>query len=194
MKKMTLLLLFLFYGALLPGYLPHNWSEHHAADDIAKADAIVIGRVIGIEMAGEHILQEKTPKGERAESRIRIYQARYRVGEVLKGNIEKDLIINIPMGGDFADDESDLHDLRPAWPMLIMHNTQQAYDIRINQVYLMYLTKVKNGWDLRSGPLSLGWIKPENKIAFGELSQKWQKDQKADDYLRNVRNQLKGEK
>ena len=127
--------------------------------------------------------------------RERWYQARFRVGEVLKGSLEKDVEVMIPVGIDCSDSVNDLHDLTPAWKCLMMCNTQAAYDIRINQVYLMCLTRdAEEGWDLRSGPYSLGWIQPENKLCFGALGQKWQDPVETDKYMKELKEKLAAER
>ena len=78
-------------------------------------------------------------------------------------------------------------DFAPTYNNLTMCNSQHGYDLRINQIYVLHLSKGEYGYDLRSGPFSIGWVKPENQIVFGKRGGEWQGPIAYDAYLERAK-------
>ncbi len=186
----------------LTGYLPGGWNEKHAAADPEQADTIVIGRVIKLERLPEPQI-EKT--GAR-EIRTDHYRATLEIEERVKGELAA--------GGTVAIELGYVH--RPVapkgryWPgpwEIRIANSQLGYDLRLNEAYLLFLSACESedgraGYDLRSGPYSLGWIRthmvssemekgmasrPETTIAFCAIGNAWGEPVPFETYMANLR-------
>lgn len=164
-------------------YLPGNWNAKHAEEDIANADAVVICRCVGIRQVESQMTFVKPEKS--ITTTARCYVAELRVQRSLAGTDLAGTSLQIGMGYDEQLGESD--DFAPAHEGLTMHNSQRGYDLRTNQVYVLHLTKGAHGYDLRSGPFSIGWLKPDNRIVFGKLGGEWQEPVAYDAWLQRVK-------
>jgi hypothetical protein len=165
-------------------FLPLGWNLEHAKDDIDKSDYSIRGRCIGIRLAesqGEDILKDD----KRVPWYCRSYIAQIRVAETYKGSSLDGTVIEIDMGYSLESANKDTFE--PAYEQLTMCNSQCGFNFKINQMYVVHLDKNKGGWEPRSGPFSIGWLKPENLICFGELGWKWQDNISSVDYLKTLR-------
>ncbi len=130
-------------------YLPGNWSDRHANDDFARSDAVLIGRVIAVNRT-----QDSLPAAANTAVAF-TYTASIIAANVFYGSILTNQVLTIPIGGYMQDiiDESE-----PTW--VSQHNTQRGFDLNINHVYLLALSRIvdKSGqtnWVPRSGHRSV---------------------------------------
>ena len=129
-------------------YLPASWSRGNANLDFKKADAVVIARVTGVNR-----------KIHPLDQRAFVYVASVAVGNVLRGVVKTNDVLNIIIGGyrqSHVDEAEPTH--------ISQCNSQNGFDLRINDVYLLALdrqgtNKLEQLWKPRSGHLSIHHIK-----------------------------------
>jgi hypothetical protein len=169
---------------LLIAFLPGNWSADHAKEDIVKSDVVVLVRCVGIRM--ERASTIDTNGNNQTIESWRNYIADLEVGKTLKGaDLGK---VSIPLFIGYDMNNGSIDNFSPSIEVLTMFNSQCGYDIKANQVYILFLDKGKDGYyQPRSGPFSIGWIKPDNQICFGKLGWKWQDPIKYDEYLKTIK-------
>ena len=159
----------ILYALIL--YWPPSGSEKHAQNDVAESDNIVLVRCIGIRMVESVVLQKKEDK-EIAEI-CRTYIADLSIGKSFKGDRDSG-VISLVIGYDLNVGQND--DYKPVHESLTLCNSQCGFDIKTNQVYVLFLSKTNGGLDLRSGPFSIAWLVPNGKVRFGKLGWSWQPD------------------
>ena len=148
MKKTIVIIASALVACVALAYLPHNWTEEHAASDFEKVDAIVVARVIG--------LDRSTVTNRPAQVD---FHATFIVAESIKGDLNPTNQFSFLIGTEWIDGISD--EAQPSYGF-ILHNTQQSYHFDINGVYLLFLSNTKEGWSPRSGPYSVFRIQKEN--------------------------------
>jgi hypothetical protein len=148
MKKTIAIIASAFIACVALAYLPPNWTEEHAASDSDKADAIVVARVIGLNRSAVTNLPTWVE-----------FNARFIVAKTVRGDLNPTNQFTFLIGTESIDDISD--EAQPSYGF-ILHNSQQSYHFDINGVYLLFLSKMKDGWVPRSGPYSVFRIQKEN--------------------------------
>lgn len=164
MKTKLIILGCLTACAVAFAYLPVNWNNRHANADFRKADAVIIGRITKITRQKDEV---KTKEG--STQYCFTYVASVTAGRVFRGNIKTNEILRIPIGGYWQDK---VDETQPTW--IMQRNTQSGYDLRINRIYLLALSKYQSEttgeyWEPRSGHHSIHPIElsgNEKKILF----------------------------
>ena len=108
-------------------FYPAHCNLRNAKMDPEHADAIVIGRVVGV----AEVVSKDGGDAARAS-----YVAALRVGQVLKGQVHVGNVVHFVLGSRFAADDST--------PTLlsIVSVGHRAYDVSVDGVYLVFLTRV----------------------------------------------------
>ena len=161
------------------GFLPPNWSLKNAEDDFSKSDLIVIVRVVGLQLADEGVMKERGLQDKWQDTIYRGYTSELLILDVLREDSNKDLKLQtgsrfrMGVGGELSENSKNILMVDPASPALTMNNSQNGYDLRIGQTYLLCLSR--NGvrdypFDLRSGPFSIYWLQPGNKYKRKDLN------------------------
>jgi hypothetical protein len=123
-------------------YLPVECNAEHAAGDLAKSEAVVIGRVIAVQRLGPQ---------EAFDGRwlFSPYLAKVKIGRTLKGPLKTGDEIKIGLGGYLQRAEDNVQ------PTSISIGTHSGLDLKPNGVYLLCLNRAKgagsvDGWAPRS--------------------------------------------
>lgn len=147
MKKAIAIIASALVACVALAHLPHNWTEEHAVSDYEKADAIVVARVVGLNRSSV------TNRPAWVD-----FHATFIVAKSIKGSLNPTNQFSFLIGTELIGDISD--EAQPSYGF-ILHNTQQSYHFDINGVYLLFLSKTKEGWMPRSGPYSVFRIQKE---------------------------------
>ncbi len=155
----------------LCAFLPPSWNQEHAAEDGLNADALVIARVVGVELTGEERVLSETPQGTQVSEDVRTYCARLRVIRSYRGPLASGAVFTIAIGYDASVAGQEPYDFGGP---LTLHQTQSGYDLQANRVYGLYLMRGSDGnsWAPRSGPYSI-YRFDEDGVRQGELGGRW---------------------
>ena len=126
------------WTSLAAAYTPTNWLPEHAAADFAKADAIVVARVIG--------LTRSVTNG------IADIHATFAVARSIRGPFKQQATFTFLIGTDSVAEPG--QDDRPKFG-LSLFGTHMSYWLEINAVYVLCLSHAERGWEPRSGPQSV---------------------------------------
>lgn len=172
-------------------YWPSNWDKSHARNDWNKSEIVVIGRVVDY----ERIMVKKKEFNAKLEKHVSYYFftyiAKIAVGDVLKGKIDENVLINIPVGNYVQFGKID--ETKPV-DFKIANNP--GYDLKINGVYLLYLNSRKNetgkkSYKPRSGYFSINKIEKDKDgnhvICRGDLFNKYKPSMKLSEYIKDLR-------
>jgi hypothetical protein len=148
MKKIIVILASVIMTSIALAHLPPNWTREHAASDFEKADAIVVARVVGLNRS------TVTNRPSWVD-----FHATFIVGKSIRGSLKPENNLTFLIGQDSIDDPVD--ETQPRYGLLL-HGTQQSYNLEINGVYLLCLSKTEQGWEPRSGPYSVFRVHKES--------------------------------
>jgi hypothetical protein len=149
MKRTATVSLVMLTAVVALAYLPVNWSNRNANHDFTRSDAVLVGRVIAISRSHEVV-------PDRTNNLVAFtYTASIAVARVFRGDIRTNQVLAIPIGGYW---QTKLDEAEPTW--VHQCNTQRGFDLDINGIYLLALTKTvdKSGhtnWVPRSGHRSV---------------------------------------
>lgn len=187
-SKIPTITALLLIAPLLLAYLPGNWIKKHADNDAEQSDMIAVVRVVGLRMEEEAVMKEKGLNDQWHNTIYRGYVADLLVLDCIKQDSDPNLQyrpgsrIALGVGGDLCERADDVLKIDPAPPALSMHNTQNGYDLRIGQTYLIFFSKSKDGPEPfypRSGPHSIYWLQPNDIYrrkglsGYGEEQEGW---------------------
>jgi hypothetical protein len=141
MKRMVIVTLF-GMASMADAYTPTNWLPEHAASDFQQTEAIIVARVVGLNRISSTNAVDPTVQ----------FHATFIVGRQVHGPLATGqrfsfLIGEEPVGSPVEED-------CPRYGLLL-HGTQQSYWLEVNGVYLLSLSRTEQGWEPRSGPLSV---------------------------------------
>lgn len=191
-------------------YFPANWCDEYAKNDARDSDIILIGRVTKL----ERLLHEINYLYREDGSVFFNFVATITIGKVLKGKGKLDGRNTIEIGiGDSLFHSENLnyetlreYDTEPGW--ISLANTQDGYDLRLNEVYLLFLNKniseaIGAYFGPRSGPYSIGIISKKSfdvklddgsvdrrykkYVSMGSLGKKWKKEVPLDEYIESLK-------
>lgn len=157
MKRIVTVALIILTAVVAFAYLPGNWSNRHANTDFTRSDAVLIGRVIAINRS-----QEVMPEGTNTVVAF-TYTASIVAARVLRGDIQTNQVLAVPIGGYW---QQKLDEAEPIW--VHQCNTQRGFDLDVNGVYLLALTKnvdksSHTNWVPRSGHRSVYEVRRTGK-------------------------------
>ncbi|MHC4504731.1 MAG: hypothetical protein ACYTFI_15610 [Planctomycetota bacterium] len=186
------------------GYLPWNWNAEHAKNDVAKADCLVVGRVIGIHLSSQ---SHRVHEGNKPIYEVtRLYCATVRVARAYKGGLRPGDTFKLPIGGVMHESYEEISENDMfTQTILMMHGTKSGHALDVNGLYFMAInTKLKpprTFYDLRSGPFSLGLVAQyrvvegdklvgtKRTIRMGRLGQEWGPELDFDDFEKRIKDE-----
>jgi hypothetical protein len=148
MRRTTIIIVSALVACVALAYLPPNWTPEHADTDFSEADAIVVARVIGLNRSTVTNLPTWVD-----------FHATFIVARSIKGDLNSTNQFSFLIGTDSLYNISD--EAQPSYGF-ILHGSQLSYHFQINGVYLLFLSKTKEGWEPRSGPYSVFRIQKKN--------------------------------
>jgi|GEM_PF-3889849 len=133
------------WATLATAYTPTNWLPTHAASDFAKADAIVVARVISLNRSITNDCVE--------------FHATFAVGRSIRGPLKQSDTFTFLIGTDWVRNPPE--EDRPRYGLLLF-GTHMSYWLEINGVYLICLGRTERGWEPRSGSQSVFRIQEQS--------------------------------